>query len=242
MMKKRGIHTLIVILIALLALFLFSCKTVPEEEPAEEKPAPEEPKPEEEEEPEVEEEVEAPDAARREARSLKTYISDNDLAQYAEASFSTAETRHQKAEEAYGSDNARSAELFEEAIELYREVLEKSVKNLRSGYQSRMEELRRQARELKTENALPQEHQASMQLIDQTQTAYEEGNYRKAHELALTTLEQLERTVSRARAKREQALDALKESQASIEQTQKQIEEYEKEAALEDEAEGETGE
>lgn len=236
--EKPGIIHMVWILAALFAsLLLFSCATAPEEKPAEE-PAEEKPAPEEER--EAEEEVPAPDAARSEARSLQKYITDNDLSQYAEASFEKAEQSHEEAEEAYGTDNAASKKGFEEAIGLYREVLQKSVEALRDDYKSRVSSLRQEAEQLRTEKALPQEHEAAMNLLDQTENAYEEGNYRKAHELSLQALDQLELTVNRARKKRQNALEALKESQSSIEQTQKQIEEYEQQAVSEEQAAGET--
>lgn len=236
--KKRPTAMFLVLAALVASFLLFSCQTAPEEEPAEEKAVTEEPAPEEEE--KAEKEVAAPDAERREAQNLQQYITQNELSQYAEASFETATQRHEEAEEAYGTDNARSKELFLEAIGLYEEVLEKSVKALRTDYQSRVSSLRNQAEELRTAKALPEEHQAAMDLLDQTEAAFEAGNYRKAHELSLKALDQLELTVTRARKKRQNALEALQDSQSSLEQTMKQIEEYEQQAIIEDQAEGET--
>lgn len=238
--NRPRVHTLLMILTAVLTLFFFSCQTAPEEEPAEEEPteempAEEEPTPE-------EEEAEAPQDARNTAENLRSYITEHELAQYAEASFSTAEERHQEAESAYGSDNERSAQLFDETIELYRDVLEKSVKSLRSDYKEQVAELRDQAESLKASSALPEEYQASMNLLEQTENAFEEGNYRKAHELSLKALEQLKRTVNRAQQKRQKAVEALQKSQSSLEDTERQIQQFEEEAALEDETEGETEE
>jgi len=232
-------HRLLTILAALLTLFFFSCQTAPEEEAVEEEPAEEMPA---EEEPAPEEEVEPPQEARSEAENLQSYITEHELAQYAEASFSTAEERHQEAESAYGSDNERSAQLFEDAIELYRDVLEKSVKSLRTDYKERVAELRSEAESLKASSALPEEYEASMDLLEQTENAFEEGNYRQAHESSLQALEQLERTVARAKEKRQKAVEALQKSQTSLEEVEQQIQQYEEEAALEDESEGDTEE
>jgi hypothetical protein len=232
------VRLLSAIFAAALTLFLFSCQTAPEEEPAEEEPVQEEPVAEEE--AEAEPMVAAPEAERNEAENLRAYITDNELAQYAEASFSNAQSRHQEAESAYGSDNAQSAELYDEAISLYRDVLEKSVNALRNDYKEQVNSLRQEAEQLKTAKALPEEHQAAMELLEQTEAAYEAGNFRKAHELSLQALEQLQLTVRRAREKRQQALEVLQDSQSSLEETQQQIQQYESEAALEDETQGET--
>lgn len=202
-----------------LSVFLFSCQTAPEEAPPEEEPEAEP----------IEEAAPAPEDLQDRATELRDLIAQYELDEYAEDEFATGENAYLTAEEAYGEDNELATELYTEAITSYEGVVEIGAGELRSEWESDIEEVDAEARELKAPRAMPDAYEDARDMLADAQSAFDAAEYATATELYDESLEEHRSVVNQTREKRERALSALDEIDSNIQSTEGDIEELERE-------------
>lgn len=210
---------LLILGVLALSVFLFSCQTAPEEAPPEEEP---------EAEPIEEAAATAPDDLQDRATELRDLIAQYELDGYAEDEFAAGENAYLTAEEAYGEDNELATELYTAAITSYERVVEVGAGELQSEWESEIETANAEAQELKAPRAMPDAYEDARDALADAQSAFDAAEYATAATLYGESLEEHRSVVNETREKRERALGALDDIDSSIQSTEGEIEELER--------------
>ena len=197
-MRKIGI-----LMIAGLALLLFSCASAPEQ--------PEQP---------VDTTVALPEKELEEAKSLKTRVDDNGLSEFAAAEYQQAESSLQEGEGAYGKDNAKAKTALDAAIASYRAVISKAYPLWVDRSKAEVDTIKTEAEQIKAQVAMKQEYGAAKAKYEEAVAAKEAGNFEQAISLFAEAKTLFQEVYQKTKQKKEAAEAEIKSAQEGIKEAE----------------------
>jgi hypothetical protein len=191
-----------ILLLAGLAVLLFSCATPPEQPEEPEQP--------------VDTSAPLPEKELEEAKSLKSRVDNNDLSEFAMEDYQAAEKSLEEGEAAYGKDNAKAKTALDAAIAAYRTVIDKAFPLRVDRSKSEVDTIRANAEGIKAQVAMKSEYAAAKAKYDEAMAARDGGNFEEAISLfgeARTLFQDVyEKTLEKKRG----AEDEIKSSQDGL--------------------------
>ena len=203
--KEDGMKRAIGIII-ITAAFLGACATAPETVPP-------------------------PDEAYDTAKTLRSQITEFELAQYNESEFQAGESQFADGEVAYETEEyATAEEAFNLAIDSYTIVIRDGFRAIAGARREEATSAKAQADEVKASVAVADDYAEALDLYNQAVAAADEGDDQRAAELFENAAVLFAQVFESASAKRRQALDALGRVDQRIEALDVQRESLEEDA------------
>lgn len=225
-MKK----TLLWAALAAALLFAASCASTP---PAQPTPEPE---------PQVEPQkpaVPAPEAELAKAKELKQRADTYGLADYAPEEYAAASKDLAAGEASYGKDNAASKQSLDKAIAGFTSVINKGGAALVDRIQAESTASKEAADKIKAPVAVKDEYAAALAVYNGALAARKAGDLEKAGNDFAQARDMFDAVYQKARAKREQALQALQQTDQALAESETKASEAQQ--SLEDEGVPGTG-
>ncbi len=203
-----------------LGLLLAACASTPQappEQPAVQAPAPEPQAP--------AAAVADPEVERDQARALRRTVERYSLAAYAQSSCQEAERQLEQGESLYGRDNGKSLAALQEAIRLYRLVLDTGFPQLATERQESARRSKADADQLKVAVALADAYREADGIYRQALSARESKDYARAVDLFAEAIPRFDSLTLQTKNKKARAEEALQDSQATLRRAEQQAEE-----------------
>jgi tetratricopeptide (TPR) repeat protein len=196
---------ILILVMAGLALVLFSCASPPEqpEQPVQPK------KP-------VDTRAPLPEQELAEAKSLKTRVDNNGLSEFALEEYRQAESSLQDGEEAYGKDNAKAKKALDAAIASYRTVINKAFPLKVDRSKAEVDAIKSNAEGIKAQVAMKREYATAKAKYDEAVAAKDAGDYEQAISLFAEAKTLFQDVYEKTVRKKEDAEAEMKSSQDGI--------------------------
>jgi len=190
---------ILILMIAGLALLLFSCASPPEQ--------PEQP---------VDTTVALPEKELKEAKSLKTRVDNNGLSEFAAEDYQQAEKSLQEGEAAYGKDNAKAKTALDTAIASYRAVISKAFPLWADRSKAEVDAIKTNAEGIKAQVAMKEEYATAKAKYDEAVAAKEAGDFEQAITLFAEAKTLFQDVYAKTKQKKEDAEAEIKSSQDGL--------------------------
>jgi hypothetical protein len=158
-----------IVVVAGLAILLFSCASPPEQPEQPEQPS----QP-------VDTSVPLPENELEEAKALKRRVDNNGLAEFAQQDYQQAENSLQEGEAAYGKDNAKAKTALDKAIASYQAVITKAFPLKIDRSKAEVDAIRANAESIKAQVAMKSAYAAAKGKYDAALAARDAGNFEQA--------------------------------------------------------------
>jgi tetratricopeptide (TPR) repeat protein len=188
-----------ILLIAGLAVLLFSCASPPEQ--------PEQP---------VDTSAPLPENELEEAKSLKSLVDNNDLSEFAMEDYQAAETSLEEGEEAYSKDNAKAKTALDAAIASYRTVIDKAFPLKADRLKAEVDTIRANAESIKAQVAMKSDYAAAKAKYDEALAAKDAGNFEQAISLFREAKTLFQDVYEKTLEKKRGAEDEIKSAQDGL--------------------------
>jgi tetratricopeptide (TPR) repeat protein len=193
---------ILVLVMAGLAVLLFSCASPPEQPEQPEQP--------------VDTTVPLPEKELEEAKSLKSRVDKNGLSEFAAQDYQQAESSLQEGEEAYGKDNAKAKTALDKAIASYRSVISKAFPLKVDRSRAEVDTIKTNAEGLKAQVAMKSEYAAAKAKYDEAVAAKDAGEFEQAISLFAEAKTLFQDVYEKTKQKKEDAEAEIKSSQDSL--------------------------
>ena len=193
---------IVILIMAGLAILLFSCASPPEQPEQPKKP--------------VDTSVPLPEKEMEEAKSLKSRVDNNSLSEFASEDYQQAEKSFQEGEAAYGTDNAKAKAALDAAITSYRTVINKAFPLKVDRSKAEVDTIRTNAESIKAQVAMKREYAAAKAKYDEAVAAKEAGDFEQAISLFAEAKTLFQEVYEKTKEKKEAAEAEIKSSQDGI--------------------------
>jgi tetratricopeptide (TPR) repeat protein len=190
---------ILILMIAGIAVLLFSCATPPEQP-----------------EPPVDTTVPLPEQELAEAKSLKSTVDNFGLSEFAAQEYREAENSFQEGQAAYGKDNAKAKSALDRAIVSYRGVIEKAFTLKVDRSKAEVDKIKANAEAIKAQVAVKEEYAAAKAKYDAAEAARAGGDFEQAISLFDEAKALFQNVYEQTRQKKEAAEAEMKSSQDSL--------------------------
>jgi hypothetical protein len=204
--EVKEMKKIVILLLAGLAVLLISCATAPEQ-PTEEPEQTVQP---------VDTRAPLPEQELEEAKSLKTRVDNNGLAEFASEDYQLAEKSLQEGEAAYGKDNAAAKKALDAAITSYKTVISKAFPLKTSRSQSEVDTIKASAESIKAPVAMKADYAAAKAKYDQAVAAKDAGDFEQAISLFAEARPLFQDVYEKTKVKKEAAEAEIKSAQDGI--------------------------
>lgn len=194
---------ILILMIAGLAVLLFSCASPPEQ--------PEQP---------VDTTVPLPEKELKEAKSLKTQVDNNGLSEFAAEDYQQAESSLQEGVAAYGKDNAKAKTALDTAIASYQAVISKAFPLWVDRYKTEVDTIKTNAEGIKAQVAMKSEYAAAKAKYDEAVAARDAGNFEQAISLFAEAKTLFQDVYDKTKQKKEAAEVEIKSAQDGIKEAE----------------------
>lgn len=196
---------ILILMIAGLAVLLFSCASPPEQPEQPEQPV----QP-------ADTRAPLPEKELEEAKSLKARVDKNGLSEFAFEEYQQAESSLQDGEEAYGKDNAKAKKALDAAVASYRTVISKAFPLKVDRSKAEVDAIRSSAESIKAQIAMKREYAAAKAKYDKAVAAGDAKDYEQAISLFAEAKTLFQDLYEQTMLKKEEAESEMKSSQDGI--------------------------
>ena len=181
--------------------------------------------------------VPVPDEEYDQAKSLRTRIEQNDLAQYAQSDFDAAETSFTAGETALAAEDNETAQTeFTTAIAGYQDVIRAGLRAIAGTRKQSADDQKVRADDVKADVAVAEAYAEALSVYEAAQAAEADGDDETAAELYENAATMFTAAYEEAEEKRQRALQALSDATAATGNLETRREELEDEARADVEA------